>query len=264
MEEEVQAPEMGEEISAEAPVEEGELVEVEELIEDEIVEEELTIQDVMERMDAQDKKYSEELKKANNRTAYIQRKLDRKRTTPTKVIEQGAKPKMEDFDTDDEFIEELTDWKLNEINRKKSIDNKKRDQENKEIDFRDAILSGNEVYDDFDEKVLKPPEEGGPEVSVATMHMLPNSSNPVGVAYYLANNSQEARRIYHLAGEDLAREIGRIEIMVENENNKVPQKKTKQTTPSKPISGATTVDSDDSKLSTADWIKKRNEADGIA
>jgi len=254
------APETGEEVE-EAPVEEVEQGGVIEEVQEEDIIEEPTIADILKEQAALKK----EIDKANKRTHYMQRKLDRQKKEPIQQIEKSDKPREDDFDTNEEYVEELTDWKLNEKLRLDNENRLKKQQANKKQDFQDAVVSGSEVYSDFEEKVMKDYTDGGPKVSEELFGLLPDSSDPVGVIYWLANNRDESARIYNLAGNDLAREIGRIEIMVETDKNKVPQKISKnKITPSKPIDGTTATDSDDDNLSTADWIAKRNKQDGIA
>jgi len=218
-----------------------------------------TIKELMGRLDAQDI----QLDKANKRTQYLQRKMTRGQT-PEK-IEAKIKPDESAFETNAEFVEALTDWKVDQREITNAETRSKQNSKDREQDFFSVIDSGIEKYKDFNEVARKTPEQGGPTINENMLEAMIDCDNVVDIAYYLGQNVKESLRISNLSPIGAAREIGKIEArFLEGGKNTTPQKiKTKTVTPSKPIEGKTKTDIDLNDQSTKDFINSRNARDGI-
>lgn len=225
-------------------------------------EKEPTIKELMERLDNQDTL----LDKANKRTQYLQRKLTRGQT-PEK-IESKVKPVEGDFETNSEFVEALTDWKVDQREIKNAETRTEQSSKEREEDFFTVIDSGAEKYKDFNEVARKLPEDGGPTINESMIEAMTDCEGglAIDVAYYLGQNVEESKRIANLSPIGAAKEIGNIEAKFSGGQKKViPQKiKQKSATPSKPVEGKTGTDVDLKDMSTKDFISSRNAIDGVA
>lgn len=226
-------------------------------------EKEPTIKELMDLVKSQGK----EITKANNRTQYLQRKLDRSNRVQ-KLDPAKAKPVSEDFETHDEYVEALTDWKVDQTERAKVEKQTANQSKEQEADFFAVIDAGSDRYADFDEVARKQPADGGPEITPAMLEAMMESDDPVELAYYLGNNVEESKKIARMSPVGAARALGKIEERFSAggaQNPKpTPQKtKTKDITPSSPITGKTIPDKDLSKMSTDDFMNSRNKRDGV-
>jgi hypothetical protein len=146
-----------------------------------------------------------------------------------------GKPLAEKFDTHDEYLEALTDWKLEQ--RETERENKKREVELKTQqqsqaqsfqakvkDFAKSTEDFNDVVSEVDDITLTP---GLQEVLI---------SSEVGpeLMYELAKNRKELERINALGPLAAAREIGKIEARLSKAHS--PSKEAKQTKAPQPIS----------------------------
>ena len=204
--------------------------------------------------------------KANKRTQYLQRKMTRGQT-PEKLEPAKAKPDESDFETNAEYIEALTDYKVDQRERVNADKLTERQSKEREEDFYSVIDSGAEKYKDFNEVARKTPEQGGPTINESMLEAMTECKGDlaIDVAYYLGQNVKESVRISNLSPIGAAREIGKIEAQFSGDGKKViPQKiKTKTTTPSKPVEGKTSTDVDLNDLSTDEFMKSRNANDGV-
>jgi hypothetical protein len=223
-------------------------------------EKEPTIKELMELV----KNQGTQIDKANKRTQYLQRKLTRGHA-PEKLEPPKAKPDESEFETNAEYVEALTDWKVDQREHSKAEKMTERQSKEREEDFFSVIDSGAEKYKDFNEVARKTPDDGGPTINENMLEAMMDSENVVDIAYYLGQNVEESVRISNLSPIGTAREIGKIEAMFSGGGKKIlPQKtKTKTVTPSKPIEGKTATDVDLNDLSMDDFMKTRNAADGV-
>lgn len=166
-------------------------------------------------------------------------------------------PDPSDFDSYDDYLDSLADWKAGQKKGKvagdgkdKGTDDNAQDQDQEEDteytealeDVTEAFDESREKYDDFDEVVTAPDVQ----ITKDMVKALADSDNPGDVAYYLGKHKDEASRIAGLSPLAQAREIGKLEAKVAN--MKPPGKKTTQAPdPIEPVRG-----SDSSSKSAAD------------
>lgn len=132
------------------------------------------------------------------------------------------KPKQEDFESYDDYVEALTDWKVDQktqtTNKKESSSNNDdagEDTKTAGIDetvlrnFEDQVDAAKDKYDDYEEKVYDESLSITPEM----FQVIANSDHGAEIAYALANNPEQAHKIAQLGDNviSIAREIGKVE-----------------------------------------------------
>lgn len=176
---------------------------------------------------------------------------------------QSSKPVREQFNSDEDFIDALTDYKTalvkNEILTKVQ-------QPNQSSQWEDKVEAAREAYDDYDEVIDSISSMTMPAAAIEAIN---TSDIGPDIAYYLGNNPKEVRKLATMPQGAAARYIGTIEARLESD------KKQKVVTTGKPITGApkppATVKpvasagpidltgAGASKLSTAEWLAARNQ-----
>lgn len=121
-----------------------------------------------------------------------------------------GKPVAESFDSYEEYVEALTDWKLEqkEQSRQQSEAQRKAAEERKAVGdaWQGRLKEARTRYADFDATV-----DADVPVSAAMQQALLDSEQGADLAYWLGKNPTEAERIAKLAPFAAARELGRIE-----------------------------------------------------
>lgn len=155
-----------------------------------------------------------------------------KEEAPVKAAATG-KPKESDFTTHDDYIEAITDWKIEQ--REKTREDQARQAEaktNQEKQFkshRDRVDGFRKTHTDFDE-TLENVEDIG--VSRAMQELIIGSENGPELMHALAQNREEFERINSLPPIAAARELGKFETkFLEKSSTSSHKKKTTSTPP---------------------------------
>jgi len=172
------------------------------------------------------------------------------------------KPKEEDFDTHSEYVEALTDWKIDQRDAardKKTSAAKQESQrlaERAENEANFTELAGDFVkeHDDFDEVCF---DEDLPITGVMSDAIMSSELGP-NILYHLGMNPKEAKRIANLSPISQVREIGKVEAKLGK-----PTKNTRTNAP-KPVKPVgSNNDKDSNAISEKDdmktFIEKRNK-----
>jgi len=126
------------------------------------------------------------------------------------------KPKLEDFESEVEFLEALTDWKVEQklrVEKEKSLQEKATEQERAAVaegyDAVDASMEkGREKYSDFEDLVMSE----NLQISDAMLATVMLSEIAEDILYYLGSHPEESAAIAALEDErQVAFEIGKIE-----------------------------------------------------
>ena len=181
------------------------------------------------------------------------------------------KPLKVDFDDEDEYIEALTDWKIEKKLGKTQQIAAKDEQIEAEQDavkesygeLDNAIDSGKEKYEDFTDLVM----DKDLVISSEVTQILLDTEIPEDIMYYLASNPEESERISNLDPLRVAKEIGKIENSLEtaekNEVKKLVKKKVKkQSKAPAPISSVRTdgvTEKDPNKMSPKEYREWRSK-----
>lgn len=177
-----------------------------------------------------------------------------------KVGEIGPKPNPADFDTDADFIEALTDWKVNQSEAKRKSDDAKQARaaaenaqkaakEKRDKEFRESIDDAIERYPDFKETVFR---EEIP-INQRTIDISANFGNTGDIMYFLGKNPEKARELVEMSTIEATIALTQISNDLRKKINKTPN----APPPIKPVNGTADVVVDESKLSDDEWYKRR-------
>jgi hypothetical protein len=155
----------------------------------------------------------------------------------TADVKPVDKPKAESFETHDEYVEALTDWKMEQREKAQEIKSKEaqvRTEFQKTVDaFQAKVTEFKEENDDFDEVVA---DVDDIPLSFAIHDAIMTSDLGPQVMYELAKNRKELVRINGLSAIAAAREIGKLEARLSTkEETPKETKQTKAPPPLKPV-----------------------------
>jgi hypothetical protein len=190
------------------------------------------------------------------------------------------RPKKEDFDDEESFIEALTDWKIEtklKVSREeiaKTVEEKEeKESVDKTYDELDAVMErGREKYNDFNDLVLA--EDLVLSTGVSELVLL--SDKPEDVFYYLATHADESAELSTMSPTKASIRIGVIEAKLEKEEKveekpleekkeEKPPVKKKQTNAPEPIVPVRTtgvIDKDPSSMTPKEyraWRERNKE-----
>lgn len=185
---------------------------------------------------------------------------------PETPAAKDGKPSADDFETHAEYVEALTDWKVEQ--KAKALEEKQRkaaletEQQKLQSAHLTRVKSFAEKTADFEEVIAD--VEDIP-VSAAVQEIIVTSENGPELMYELAKNRAEFERISKLPPLAAAREIGRIETRIAAKASEKPEPKklTKAPPPPKPVGGskASTAKSIyDPDISFEEYERRRREA----
>lgn len=156
---------------------------------------------------------------------------DTPKSTKEQTVSEG-KPKADDFETHEDFVEALTDWKLEQREKVKEAKNKevqaKTEFEKKVDSFRQKSAEFAKANSDFEELVE---DANDIPMSVAVQEALLRSDEGPALMYELIKDKLEYKRICSLDAISAAMEIGRIKAKLSDSSK---TKKTKSTTTKAP------------------------------
>ena len=193
-----------------------------------------------------------------------------------------AKPQSTDFDDDEQYYEALGRWaakdEIYEHEAQRPLEEEPSSEEVNQQSFeniRNKILTdGEDKYEDFGEIVLK--TDGTVVITQDMVLAAGDSDNAADIFYYLGQHPEESHRIAGLRGNQIAREMGKIESMFLEENydhkpgqdNEFVEKSKKKTStktkrvssappPVKPIGGGGKQATDLNDAGIADYFAAR-------
>lgn len=182
--------------------------------------------------------------------------------------QESERPKQDDFDSHEEWIEALTDWKLEQREAKASAEKQRTEAQTawqKQVQsFQERVQDFAAEHDDFEDVVN---EVDDVTLSVGLQEALVTSDAGPAVMYALAQDRKELERINKLPPLAAAREIGRLEARFtsqkRNESAASSNKATKAPPPPKSVgarsSKATRKSIYDPDLSQAEYERLRLE-----
>jgi len=171
----------------------------------------------------------------------------------------AGKPIVQDFESYDQYVDALTEWKIEQKEKEKiqhqiAIDRKEHHQRLLE-EFKENSTHFKEKNKDFDEVAFAKEVPYTEEMAELVL----TSKKGHEIAYYLGKNIDEATRMAALPLHLLAREIANLEIKF---SIPISPKNISQTpAPISPLgsSGETLNKELSDKMSTEEWIKERNK-----
>jgi len=194
---------------------------------------------------------------------------DQKKEEPAKQAvtkSDDAEPSPDDFETHKEYINALTDWKLDQREKKAKIEADKKnflsEQEKVFKAYHERKNAFAKTVDDFDE-VLDDAKDV--PITPAIQAAILESDFGPQVAYELAKNRAEFERIVKLGPLSAAREIGKIEARIalkasEQKETKETKKTTSAPKPIEPVGGTKGTalrQLDDPELTFVEYVERR-------
>lgn len=221
--------------------------------------------------------FQRRIDKLNSKASLAERERDYwreqalKGQRPEPVVENAkpnlsGKPKQDDFESHDDYVEALTDWKVE--NKLSARDAKVKETEvktehQKLVDtFLERKATFQKDHADYDE--LMEDVEDIP-LSITVREILLSSENGPELAYELAKNKEELKRIAALPAIACAREIGKFESRLAKAEPIEKTKTTKAPAPIKPVKsnagGGGKKSLDDPNLTQREYEALRDEQD---
>jgi hypothetical protein len=160
----------------------------------------------------------------------------------------GARPVVSEFNTYEEYVEALTDYKVTQRETARSEAEQRKAAEAelaaKQTSYQERVTAARDKYEDYDDVL-----DGAKnlQISRAMQEAMFESEQGADIAYHLAKNPKEATRIAQLSPLAAAREIGKLEVKLTADRQPEPaksqtaRKTSKAPEPVTPISGGKTV-----------------------
>jgi hypothetical protein len=161
------------------------------------------------------------------RTEALRARDGQQKPEPQQAAVTDGKPKPESYETQSEYLEALTDWKVEQREKAREIrqqQEQKRTQQQQALEqfstreegFRDATP-------DYDAVIAQAIAEDTP-MSPALWNEVQDHEQGPALLYFLAQNPEEAARLAKLTPTQVAREVGRIESRFAPSANPTTQK----------------------------------------
>ncbi len=154
-----------------------------------------------------------------------------------------GKPDINTFETHADYVEALTDWKIEQRELIKSYkereDKAKAESQTQLQTFQAKVAEYKETVEDFEDVVN---DVDHIPLSIAIQEAIITSEHGPQLMYELAKNKSELERINRLSAVAAAREIGRIEARLNTEEpKKIEKKQTKAPPPINPVGSKSTA-----------------------
>jgi hypothetical protein len=184
---------------------------------------------------------------------YLREQLDsqQRREAPT---QPSGEPKAESFKSYEDYIDKLTDWKLEQKLAKMQETSAQQRQAEAQAEYEakagDNLRKGIDKYDDYEDVVesIPPDYVTGPMVQA-----IAESDAADEISYYLGNNHKEAASIAKLSPVQQVKAIDRLEAKL-----KAPPQVTKAPAPAETTGkGRAKTEPDLSKMSVSEYAEYR-------
>lgn len=190
-------------------------------------------------------KYQVELSAKEQEIERLRAELAAKsQTQETAKPELKDKPKIDDFDSQAEFLEALADWKLKQVEVKLKQEQEKEKQktlqQQKTESYNASLKKAKEELPDYDEVYSDFVEEHGDyQISAELTQLIADS--PVGpkVVYELMKNKDEFDRLNSLSMVAAAKEFGKLEDRLTPQKKQEVKTKTNAPAPLKTVAAKT-------------------------
>ena len=213
-----------------------------------------------------------EIQKLERQVQYLQRKMEKQPTPPMVApdpIDDKDAPKLEDFDTVDEFEAASIQFK---IDQKVNAEVRRALERQPEVHVEQQRQEfGNRIYEDGAKKYKDFAEVVGNEHNPFTIEMIDavrlgdnKDVPPEDIFYYLAKNQPEAVKISRMPPVQVAREIVKIESRLAAATKAAPKVKTISDAPDpiRPTGSGIVVTKDPNKMTQKEYEAWLNEGGG--
>lgn len=155
---------------------------------------------------------------------------------PKKVVDSSEKPNPDNFESHSDYVEALTEWKIDQKDQKKTQESEANQAKQKAQEigtaFKERLETFKEKHEDFDD-LLEAATKPHLRLDDVAQHALIESEKSAELLYELAKNIPELERISKLSPIQQIKELGKIEARLTSEPVKEPKK---QSTAPAPIS----------------------------
>lgn len=212
------------------------------------------LDEILQRRLAKEQRKIERYARAEAERDQLREQLARQTQTQQPSVQSGE-PKPEQFQTYEEYLDKLTDWKVDQklANLQEVSAQQRRaiEQQAHESTVRDNLIKAADKYDDFEEVVTNP------NLSVTPVMAEAMGESEIGgeLAYYLGTHPKEAEEIASLSSVAQVKAIDRLEAKL-----KTPPKVSEAPAPAQVVGkgkAAQTLDLNTASLD--DYMKMRQK-----
>lgn len=208
------------------------------------------LDEILTRRLAKEQRKIERFARAEAENQYLREQLQAK---APQVEQSSGEPKPEQFKTYEEYIDKLTDWKLDQrmakLQEKTVAERQAQAQSEQEAKIRANLSKAAEKYDDFEDVVSNPSLPITPVMRDA----IGESELAGDIAYYLGSNLKEAAEIAKMSNVQQVKAIDRIEAKLS-----APKPVSKAPEPIEPVGkGRVKSEPDLSKMSVSEYAEYR-------
>lgn len=181
---------------------------------------------------------------------------------------ENEKPKLDDYEEHEDYIEALTDWKMDEKlktrDAKNNQDKMKTDQASQVKSFQDRNREFSETKTDYEETLN---DVDHIKMSLTVQEVIIDSENGPELMYELAKDSEQFEKICKMSPLRAAKALGSFESrMPKKEATTITTKTSKAPKPISTVNGKSTKSGEqsiyDPDISQADYERLRNKQEG--
>ena len=166
------------------------------------------LDEILTRRLAKESRKIERFARAEAENQYLREQLQAR--TP-QVEQSSGEPKPEQFKTYEEYIDKLTDWKLDQrmakVTEQTQAQRQAQFQAEQEAKIRENLSKAADKYDDFEDVVSNP----NLPITPVMRDAIGESELAGDIAYYLGSNPKEAAEIAKMSNVQQVKAIDRIE-----------------------------------------------------
>lgn len=210
------------------------------------------LDDILTRRLAKEQRKIERYAKAEAERDYLREQLSQ-RQQPQQNDNPSGEPKPEQFKTYEEYLDKLTDWKVDQklakMQEKSQQQRQMDEQQSYESKARDNLTKAADKFDDFEDVVTNPDLH----ITIPMRDTIGESEIASDIAYYLGTHIKEAADIAQLSPVQQVKAIDRIE-----QKLKAPPQVSKAPAPADVVGkGRTKSEPDLSKMSVSEYAEYR-------
>lgn len=170
----------------------------------------------------------------------------------------GPKPALEQFDSYEDWVEALSDWKTDVKLARRDQQAQQREAATKR---QQADAKARESYADFDEVMESLPQVAMSQVAIDS---IVESDHSADLLYHFGKNPDEAERISRMTPVQQVKAIGRLESQFDKKPEPKPaptppRRVTQAPEPVAPVGVKNNVPPDPDNMSDEDWLKHERE-----
>lgn len=165
------------------------------------------------------------------------------------------KPVVDQFETYEDFVDALTDWKVDLRDHRATVQTRQQEVASKQ---EQSTVKARQTYADFDEVTAETPPFRYPD---STIEALRDSDHSADLLYHLCKNTAEAEKLAKLTPLAQIKELGRLEAKFEQKPAPTPppRRVTQAPEPVAAVGGKHSVAPDPDNLSDDEWLTQERE-----